>query len=62
MRIAHTEKVFLFREVTGAEQALVQQIVATVEEAYLTYIYNRKKNSINDIVAYVLIHLQDNYG
>ena len=32
MRIVHSEKVHLFREVTGLEQAIVQQIVDTAEE------------------------------
>ena len=61
MWIAHTEEVRLFREVTGVEQALVQQIVGTVEEAYLAYIRNRTTNSINDTVVGVLMHLKDNY-
>ena len=62
MRIAHTERVRLFREVTGAEQDLVQQIVATSEEAYLTDIRNRMTNSINNTVADVLTHFHANYG
>ena len=52
----------LFREVTGVEQALVQQIVDMVKEAYLTYIRNRATKSINSTVADVLTHLQENYG
>ena len=43
MWIAHTERVSLFLEVTGVEQALVQKIVATFEEAYLMDIHNRTK-------------------
>ena len=62
MRIAHTKELRLFREVTGVEQALVQQIVGMVEEAYLAGIRNRTMNSINDTVTGVLTHLQDNYG
>ena len=58
MRIVHTKEVRLFREVTGVEQVLVQQIVGTVEEAYLADICNRTMNSINDTVAGVLTHLQ----
>ena len=46
----------------GEEQAIVQQIVARVKEAYLADIRNRTKNSINDTMAEVLTHLQDNYG
>ena len=62
MIIAHTKEVSLLRKLTGVEKSLVQHIVATVEEAYLTDIHNRTTNFINDTVAYVLIHLQDNYG
>ena len=40
MRIAHTKEVRLFREVTGLEQDLVQQIFATAEEGYLAHIRN----------------------
>ena len=62
MQVAHTKRVRLLREVTGLEQALVQEIVATVEGAYLTDICNRTTNSINNTVAYALTRLQDNYG
>ena len=62
MRIAHTEEVSLFREVTGAEQDLVQQILGTVGESYLVDIRNRTMNSINNTVAGVLTHLQENNG
>ena len=60
-QIAHTEKVRLFREVKGVEQALVI-FFATVKEAHLADIRNRTKNSINDTVVDVLTHLQDNYS
>ena len=46
----------------GAEQSLVQQIVATVKEAYLVDIRNRIIISINNTMTDVLNHLQDNYG
>ena len=62
MRITHTKEVCLFREVTVVEQALVQQIIGTFEEEYLADIRNRTTNSINDTVAGVLIHQQNNYG
>ena len=55
MRIAHTEEVRLLREVTGVEQALVQQIVD-----YLEDIRNRTIKFINDTVAGVLTHLHEN--
>ena len=47
IRILHTEEVNLFREVTGVEKALVQQIFGTVEESYLANIRNRTTNSIS---------------
>ena len=40
----------------------MQQIVGTVEEAYLSDIRNRTMNSINDTMAGVLTHLQDKYS
>ena len=52
----------LFREVTGVEQALVQQIVGTVKEEYLADIRNKTTDSINDTVSGVLTQLQENYG
>ena len=52
----------LFREVTGVDQSLMQQIVATVEETYLMDVHNCTMNSINDTVPDVLAHLQENYG
>ena len=62
IQIVHTEEVRLFHEATGVEQALVQQIVGTVEEEYLVDIRNRTTKSINVTVEGALIHLQDNYG
>ena len=62
MRIAHTEEVRLFSEVTGVEQALTQQIVGTAKETYLADIRNRNTNYSNDAVAGVLTNLQENYG
>ena len=52
----------LFCEVTGVEQALVQQIVFTFEEEYLADIRNKTTNSTKNTVAGVLTYLQDNYG
>ena len=46
MWIAHTKEVRLFREVTGFEQALVQQIVATVKEFYLADIAIARKSPL----------------
>ena len=46
----------------GVKQALIQQIVATFNEAYLVDINNQTANSINDNVSDVLTNLQENYG
>ena len=62
MKITPTEEVRLFREVTGAEQTLVLQLVATVEEAYLKDILNNTKHFTNYNVADFITHLQENYG
>ena len=62
MLTANTKKVLLFREVKVVEQTLMQQIVTTVKEAYLTDIRDRIKNSINDTMLDMLTQLQDNYG
>ena len=42
------------------EQALVQKIFSTVEEAYLVDIHNQTTNLINNIMANVLTHLKYN--
>ena len=52
----------LLQEVTEVGQALVQKIVATVKEAYLTDICNCITNYINNTAADVLTRLQDKYG
>ena len=58
IHIAQKKEVHLFHEVTGVEQSLVQYIVATVEDDYLADICNHKMNSINNILAAVITHLQ----
>ena len=62
MRITHNEEMRLLREVKGAERALVEQIVGTAEEAYISDIRNKTTYSVNNTVAGVLTHLQANYG
>ena len=61
MKIVHTEEVRLFREVSWVEQNLVQKIVATVKEDYLTDTCNRTTNWIKYTMAYVITHLLENY-
>ena len=62
MRITHTGEVNISREVTGVEKSLIQKIVSTVNEAYLTEIRNQTKKLIHNTVANVLINLQENCG
>ena len=40
----------------------MQQIVATIEEAYLVDIRKHTTNSINNTVVDVLTYLKENYG
>ena len=62
MWIMHTEEVHIFREVTGVDKSLVQQIVSAVKEAYIVDIRNCTTNSIKDTVDDVLTNLQENHG
>ena len=60
VQIMHTKEVHLFCKVMIVEQDLVKHIVATIKEAYLAYVRNITTNSINNAVADVLTHLQEN--
>ena len=40
----------------------MQQIVATVKEAYLADIHNHTTDSINNTMADIITHLQEKYG
>ena len=57
----HTEAVCLFLKVIGEDQYLIQQIITTLDETYLSDIHNKTTNSINDSLDNVLTHLQCNY-
>ena len=46
----------------GVEQALIQQIVATIDATYLADVQDRTANLINISVSALLFHLQDTYG
>ena len=52
----------LFHEVMIFEQALVQQIVSTADEAYLADVRNRMTYSTNNTVAGFITNLQENYS
>ena len=58
----HTEALRVFREVTGVERALLQQIVAAIEPQYLSAMRNRQTNSIIAPISDVLEYLQITYG
>ena len=59
---AHIEDLQVFREVMGVEQALIQQIVATIDATYMEDVRDRTTNSINVSVSALLLHLQETYG
>ena len=46
----------------GVEQALIQQIVATIDATYLEDVRDRTTNLINISVSALLLHLQETYG
>ena len=46
----------------SVEQALIQQIIATIDAPYLADIRDRTTNSINISVSALFVHLQDMYG
>ena len=58
LRDAHIEDLRVFREVMGVEQALIQQIVATINATYLEDVRYCTTNSINISVSAPLLHLQ----
>ena len=62
LRDAHVEYLRVFCEVMGADQALIQQIFATIDATYLADVQDRTTNSINISVSALLVHLQDTYG
>ena len=46
----------------GVEQALIQQIIATIDATYLADVRDRTTNSIDISVSALLVYLQDTYG
>ena len=62
LRDTHAEAVRVFREVTGVEKALIQQLVIAIDGPYLVALRNRHTNSITGPIAVILKHLQENYG
>ena len=62
IRNQHTERLRLFREVTGVENALKQQIIAAVEPQYLEAIRNQVTGKLAGSVYEVIRHLFHVYG
>ena len=46
----------------GAEQALIQKIVATINATYLEDVQDRTTDLINVSVSALLLHLQETYS
>ena len=46
----------------GVEQALIQQIVATIDATFLEDVRDRTTNSIHVSVSAIRLHLQETYG
>ena len=59
---AHIKDLQVFCEVMGVEQALIQQIVATIDATYLEDVRDRTTRSINISVLALLLHCQETYS
>ena len=62
LREQHIENVRHFREVTGIEKALKQQILKAIEQEWLLAITDRHTQSLTGTVAQILEFLFDTYG
>ena len=62
LREQHQESVRLFREVTGVEKALKQQIIKAIEQQWLLAITDRNSQSLTGTVAQILEFLFETYG
>jgi len=61
-RHAHDEHIRVFHEVHHVEQALIQQIVAAVEEQYLVAMKERSTGQFTGHVQQILEYLLVTYG
>ena len=59
---AHTEALRVFYEVRGVEQALIQQIIAAVDQQYLISLRNRTTGQFTGNVLQILQYLHQTYG
>ena len=62
IRERHKEDLRVFREVTGVDKALKQQITKAIHPDYLLAIRNRQTNSLSGTIAQVLGYLFTTYG
>jgi hypothetical protein len=62
LRERHKEELRVFREVTGVDKALKQQITKAIHPDYLLAIRNRQTNSLSGTIAQVLGYLFTTYG
>ena len=58
----HTERLRVFHEATGVENALKQQIVAAVESQYIEALRNLVTGKLDGTIYEVIRHLFDVYG
>ena len=59
----HNSNIRLFREVTGVKKALLQQIVRSVDAAYLKPLRNQVTNTLEHLEIYdILGYLYQNHG
>ena len=59
---AHTEELRIFYEVRGVEQALIQQIIAAIDQQYLISLRNRTTGQFTGSVLQILQFLHQTYG
>ena len=62
MKEQHTERIRVFKEVTGVENALKQQIVTAVEDQYLAALRDATTGKLNGTIHEVIRHLFEVYG
>ena len=58
----HNEQVRLFNECNNLEQALRQQIVKAIDDAYLTALRNRQTNTIDVSIPVIIDYLFSSHG
>ena len=62
LQARHAEQVRLFNECNNVEQALKQQIVKAIDDAYLTALRNRQTNTIDVTLPVLIDYLFTNHG